>query len=69
MTKKLPVAHYLAQDIFDIKLNDKKIKKIKFSRVIKPDRKILLKFKNNEKSLDFTFTDGEKPFSSGTFLK
>ena len=66
---QLLFAHYLAQDIFDIKLNDKKIKKIKFSRVIKPDRKILLKFKNNEKSLDFTFTDGEKPFSSGTFLK
>ena len=66
---QLLFAHYFAQDMFDIKLNDKKIKKIKFSRVIKPDKKILLKFKNNEKSLDFTYTDEEKPFSSGTFIK
>lgn len=66
---QLLYAHKIAEDIFDIQLSQNKIKKIKFSRVIKPDKKVLLKLKNNELSVDFTFTDEEKPFSSGTFIK
>lgn len=66
---QLLFAHYFAEDVFDIKLSQNKIKKIKFTRVIKPDKKLFLKLKNNEQSVDFTFTDNEKPFSSGTFIK
>ena len=66
---QLLYAHKLAEDVFGIELSQNKIKKIKFSRVIKPDKKVILKLKNNELSIDFTFTDNEKPFSSGTFIK
>ena len=47
----------------------KKIKKIKFSRVIKPEREVILKLKNSELSVDFIFKDSENQFSSGTFIK
>lgn len=66
---QLLYAHNLAEDVFGIKISQNKIKKIKFSRVIKPDNKVILILKNNELSVDFTFTDNEKPFSSGTFIK
>ena len=66
---QLLYAHNLAEDVFGIKISLNKIKKIKFSRVIKPDNKVILNLKNNELSVDFTFTDNEKPFSSGTFIK
>ena len=62
-------AHFLAEDVFDEKISMKKIKKIKFSRVIKPEREVILKLKNSELSVDFIFKDSENQFSSGTFIK
>lgn len=62
-------AHFFAEDAFNINLSTNKIKKIKFSRVIKPDKEVILKLKNNDLSLDFIYTDNENPFSSGTFIK
>ena len=62
-------AHFFAEDAFDMNISKNKIKKIKFSRVIKPDREVILKLKNNNLSLDFVYTDNESPFSSGTFIK
>lgn len=62
-------AHFFAEDAFSINLSENQIKKIKFSRVIKPDREVILKLKNNDLSLDFVYTDNESPFSSGTFIK
>ena len=62
-------AHFFAEDSFNLNLSAKKIKKIKFSRVIRPDKEVILKLHNNDSSLDFVFTDGENAFSSGTFTK
>ena len=59
----------IAEDAFDMNISKNKIKKIKFSRVIKPDREVILKLKNNDLSLDFVYKDNESPFSSGTFIK
>lgn len=62
-------AHFFAEEIFGASIRLEKMKKIKFSKVIKPDTKIILKLKNNDLSIDYTYTDGEHTYSSGTFIK
>ena len=61
-------AHFFAEDSFG-KISGSKIKKIKFSKIIKPDTIVKLKLKDNDLSVDYTYTDGENIFSSGTFIK
>ena len=62
-------AHFYAENIFKIEIPCNKIKKIKFTKVIKPDAKIQLILKSNDLSVDYTYTDGQNIFSSGTFIK
>ena len=62
-------AHFYAQKVFGIDISCRKKKKIKFTRIIKPDTKIKLVLKSNELSVDYTYTDGQNIFSSGTFIK
>lgn len=56
------------KDIFNLDFMPEKVKKIKFSSIIKPEMKIKLLLVKNEKSVDYKFIDGEKTFSSGTFV-
>lgn len=56
------------KDAFGLEFTPEKIKKIKFSSVIKPDTEVLLSLKRSEKNVDYKFTNSEITFSSGTFV-
>lgn len=62
-------AHFFAENEFCTDISVHKIKKIKFSKIIKPDTKIILNLSDNDLSVDYSYTDGENIFSSGTFIK
>lgn len=56
------------KDGFNFDFVPKKIKKVKFSSIIKPDEKIRLCLDKSANAIDYKFTNGEKVFSSGTFV-
>lgn len=56
------------KDGFNLDFVPQKVKKVKFSSIIKPDEKVTLYLKKSETSIDYKFTKGDKIFSSGTFV-
>ena len=56
------------KDAFNLDFVPQKVKKVKFSSIIKPDEKVSLCLKKSETSIDYKFTKGDKIFSSGTFV-
>lgn len=56
------------KDAFNLEFVPKKVKKVKFSSIIRPDEKVRLNLVKTEKSVDYKFTKGETVFSSGTFV-
>ena len=64
-------AKELSRDIFNLDFVPKKVKKVKFSSIIKPDTKVKLVLTRSEKSIEYKFVDCkdiEKVFSSGNFV-
>ena len=64
-------AKEFSRDIYNLDFVPKKVKKVKFSSIIKPDTKVKLILVKNEKSVEYKFTDCkniEKVFSSGNFV-
>ena len=61
-------AKEFARDIFNLNFVPQKVKKVKFSSIIKPEMKINLVLTRNETSIEYKYADGEKTFSSGTFV-
>ncbi len=66
---QLYFAHFFAENCFKNKISQNKIKKVKFSKIIKPNEIVNLTLTNNPLSVDYRYTDGENIFSSGTFIK
>ncbi len=66
---QLYYARYFADDVFNIEIPPKEVKKVKFSNIIKSDMNIVLKLKNNENCVNFTYEADDKVFSSGIFVK
>ena len=56
------------KDAFNLDFVPQKVKKVKFSSIIRPDEKVRLNLVKTEKSVDYKFTKGETVFSSGTFV-
>ena len=56
------------KDAFNLDFISRKVKKVKFSSIIKPDEKVSLCLKKSETSIDYKFTKDDKVFSSGTFV-
>ena len=56
------------KDTFNLDFIPEKVKKIKFSSIIKPDTIVHLSLVRKENSVDFKFSDKDKIFSSGTFV-
>ena len=56
------------KDAFNLDFVPQKVKKVKFSSIIRPDEKVSLCLKKSETSIDYKFTKGDKIFSSGTFV-
>ena len=56
------------RDAFNLDFVPQKVKKIKFSSIIKPDEKVYLCLTKSDTSIDFKFTKDDKIFSSGTFV-
>ena len=61
-------AKEFARDIFNLYFVPQKVKKMKFSSIIKPEMKVKLVLTRNEKSIEYKYIDEEKTFSSGTFV-
>ena len=61
-------AKEFARDIFNLNFVPQKVKKVKFSSIIKPEMKVKLILTKNKNSIDYKYTDDEKTFSSGTFV-
>lgn len=61
-------AKEFSRDIFNLKFTPQKVKKIKFSSIIKPETKVKLILIKNENSVDYKFTNDKNTFSSGTFV-
>lgn len=66
---QLYYAKFFADDIFNIEIPPSEVKKVKFSNVIKPDKTITLRLKNNDSNVEFTYLSDVKTFSSGIFVK
>ncbi len=56
------------KDAFNLDLVPQKVKKVKFSSIIRPDEKVCLSLKKTDKAIEYQFTNGEKVFSSGNFV-
>lgn len=61
-------AKEFARDIFNLDFVPQKVKKVKFSSIIKPEMKVKLVLTRNEKSVEYKYINEEKTFSSGTFV-
>lgn len=61
-------AKEFARDIFNLYFVPQKVKKVKFSSIIKPEMKVKLVLTRNEKSIEYKYINEEKTFSSGTFV-
>ena len=62
-------AHWLAQDYFNIKIPVDTVRKIKFTNIIKPDRRLHLSLINKEDRVAFKYFFDDTIFSSGIFSK
>ena len=56
------------KDVFHFDFVPQKVKKVKFSSIIKPDMKVRLTLCKTDKSVEYKFTKDEVIFSSGTFV-
>ena len=56
------------KDVFHLDFVPQKVKKVKFSSIIKPDMKVRLTLCKTDKSVEYKFTKDEVIFSSGTFV-
>ena len=56
------------KDVFGVDFIPEKVKKVKFSSVIKPDMKVRLDLKKNDTTVEYKFTKDDTIFSSGTFV-
>ena len=66
---QLYYARYFANDVFNIEISPEEVKKVKFSNIIKSDTNIILKLKNDENCVNFTYEADDKVYSSGIFVK
>ncbi len=62
---QLNFAGYFIQEAFGIKINTEIVKKIKFSKVIKPQERVTLSLAKNGKNISYTFKKGDNVCSSG----
>lgn len=62
-------AKYFAEDIFNIKISEEEVKKVKFSNIIKADVIMTLKLTLKENSVEFAYVANDITYSSGIFVK
>lgn len=58
-------ANYFAQEAFGLKVSTESVKKIKFSKIIKPDEKLALIFEKKGNSITYTYKKDEQICSGG----
>ena len=66
---QLYYAKFFADEVFHTELSTEKVKKVKFSNIIKPDQEVTLKISNSENSMEFSYLGNDKVYSSGIFIK
>lgn len=65
---QLYFANHFIENFFGVELSKKVVKKMKFSNIITPDKKLTLKLKNKGKIFEYTYMANDTVFSSGIFL-
>ena len=60
---------FFANEFFQTTLSPQIIRKIKFSKLILPDKNVTLRLKNSEKSVAFEIVSGQNNFVSGIISK
>lgn len=66
---QLYYASFYIKELFGYKVDVGQLKKIKFSNIIKPDKKISLSFTENTNSILYKYFDDDKVYSSGQLPK
>ena len=66
---QLYYASFYIKELFGYKVDVGQLKKIKFSNIIKPDKKISLSFTENANSILYKYFDDDKVYSSGQLPK
>ena len=56
------------KDVFHLDFAVQKVKKVKFSSIIKPEMQVCMSLERKESSVDFKYFKDDKVFSSGTFV-
>lgn len=62
---QLYFANYFASDAFNVKINTDSVKKIKFSKLIKPDEKLKLIFERKDNTINYRYEKDGQICSSG----
>ena len=63
-------AHFFAKELFNTEISQNEIKRLKFTKVIKPETEVTLTLTNNSSSIDYKYSEQNgKIFSSGTLNK
>lgn len=62
-------ANWFAKEVFKTDLSKKEAKRIKFTNIIRANQKVVLRLKNNENSIEYSYIDDDNVYSSGIFVK
>jgi 3-hydroxymyristoyl/3-hydroxydecanoyl-(acyl carrier protein) dehydratase len=62
-------ANWFAQNVFQVDISKQEAKKVKFTNIIHADTNVVLKLKNTEKNVEYSYVIDDKVYSSGLFVK
>lgn len=62
-------ANWFAKHVFNVDISKQEAKKVKFTNIIHADTKVVLKLKNTDKNVEYSYVIDDKVYSSGLFVK
>lgn len=62
-------ANWFAKEVFKTDLSKKEAKRIKFTNIIRANQKVVLRLKNNENNVEYSYIGDDRVYSSGIFVK
>ncbi len=62
-------ANWFAKHVLNVDISKQEAKKVKFTNIIHADTKVVLKLKNTDKNIEYSYVIDDKVYSSGLFVK
>ena len=62
-------ANWFAKHVFNVDISKQEAKKVKFTNIIHADTNVVLKLKNTDKNVEYSYVIDDKVYSSGLFVK